>query len=144
MPIMGKYYMYYGADFLPPRELGRMCAKRFKSELLLDNLGMCRFHRNWAEEMLPEIIENLFGVKESFMKNIALTAIRINSRNSSIFWETDRNIDFIISFLKRKAEVDNSDDPFLLDWIKKFDNNKHETALSFWYEIHKGIHESLK
>ena len=23
MPIMGKYYMYYGPDFLPPRELGR-------------------------------------------------------------------------------------------------------------------------
>ena len=24
MPIMGKYYMYYGNDFVPPRPLGRM------------------------------------------------------------------------------------------------------------------------
>ncbi len=144
MAIMGKYYMYYGNDFLPPRELGRTCAKRFKSELILDNLGMCRFHRNWAEEMLPEIIENVFGIKEKFLDNVSLTASRINSRNASISWETERNIDFIISFLKRKVEVDHNDDPALLDWIKKFETDKHEAALSFWYDIHKGIHESLK
>ena len=30
MAIMGKYFMYYGEDFLPPRELGRQDADRFK------------------------------------------------------------------------------------------------------------------
>ncbi|HPX91570.1 MAG TPA: aldehyde ferredoxin oxidoreductase N-terminal domain-containing protein, partial [Spirochaetota bacterium] len=33
MAIMGKYFMYYGEDFLPPRELGRQDADRFKKEL---------------------------------------------------------------------------------------------------------------
>ena len=39
MPIMGKYYMYYGFAFAPPRTLGRLCAERFQKELLLDTAG---------------------------------------------------------------------------------------------------------
>ena len=60
--------MYYGKVFLPPRELGRKNADRFQKELILDNLGMCRFHRGWAEEMIPEIMESLYGLKEKFLK----------------------------------------------------------------------------
>jgi len=51
MAITGKYYMYYGRDFLPPRELGRENARRMLRELMLDNLGICRFHRAWAEAL---------------------------------------------------------------------------------------------
>ena len=40
-----------------------------RNELMLDNLGMCRFHRAWAEEMLPEIVETLFGMKDQFLEN---------------------------------------------------------------------------
>lgn len=36
---MGRYYMYYGDAFLPPRELGRECARRMLKELMLDNLA---------------------------------------------------------------------------------------------------------
>ena len=57
MAIMGKYYMHYGRDFLPPRELGRECARRLIKELMLDHMGLCRFHRGWAEEMIPDIVE---------------------------------------------------------------------------------------
>ncbi len=144
MAIMGKYYMHYGKDFLPPRELGRENARRLSGELVMDNLGMCRFHRKWAEEMLPEVIESLYGLKEQYLNNIAITATRINCRNSSIYWESERNLDFIHSFLKRMQIVEGNTDPQLLKWIKEFEDNKQEAALSFWYEIHKGIQESLK
>ncbi|MCP4134407.1 MAG: aldehyde ferredoxin oxidoreductase [bacterium] len=144
MAIMGKYYMYYGKDFKPPRELGQTDAARFKKELVLDNLGLCRFHRGWAEEMLPEIIESLYGLKNEFLDKIAITATRINSRNSSIFWETERNIDLIYTFMKKKQEVEGNTDEILDKWIKEFEADKQEAALNFWYEIHKGINESLK
>jgi glyceraldehyde-3-phosphate dehydrogenase (ferredoxin) len=143
MAVMGKYYMYYGKDFLSPRELGRKNADRFQKELILDNLGMCRFHRGWAEEMIPEIVESLYGLKERFLKKIATTASRINGRNSSVFWESERNNELIYTFLKRKQTVEESDDPELLEWIEKFESNRHEAALGFWYGIHKGIHETL-
>jgi glyceraldehyde-3-phosphate dehydrogenase (ferredoxin) len=144
MPIMGKYYMYYGSDFVPPRTLGRMNAERFRNELVLDNLGMCRFHRGWAEEMLPEIMGTLFGMKDRYLERIAVTASRINSRNASIFWESERNKDLVHAFLKRKREVEGDTRPELLTWLDKFQRDKHEAALEFWYEIHKGIDESLR
>jgi glyceraldehyde-3-phosphate dehydrogenase (ferredoxin) len=144
MAIMGKYYMYYGSDFVPPRTLGRMNAQRFRDELILDNLGMCRFHRLWAEEMLPEIVGSLYGKKDEYLRAIAVTASRINSRNSSIYWESERNSDCIASFLRRQREVDGNQRPELLDWIDRFEKDKQEAALAFWYEVHKGIHESLR
>jgi len=144
MPITGKYYMYYGNDFVPPRTLGRMCAERLKQELVLDNSGICRFHRAWAEEMLPEIIESIYGMKEKFMMAISYTASRINSRNSSVFLESERDIDFIHTFLKRKRDVDGESREELKYWIEQFDKDKHEAALNFWFEIRKGIDESLR
>jgi glyceraldehyde-3-phosphate dehydrogenase (ferredoxin) len=144
MSIMGKYYMYYGDDFLPPRELGRRNAERFKKELILDNMGICRFHRNWAEEMVPEIIDSLYGLKETFLRNISMTASRINSRNASVFWESERNFDYIYTFMKRRQVVEGDSDHELLKWIEYFEREKQEASLAYWYEIHKGIHESLR
>jgi len=144
MAIMGKYYMYYGDDFIPPRELGHKAAERLKGELILDNMGCCRFHRMWAEEMMPEIIESIYGMKAQYLKRIAMTASRINSRNASAYWESERCIDYVHTFLKRKRDVEKKDDPELLAWLDRFEKDRKEAALSFWYEIHKGIQESLR
>ncbi len=144
MSIMGKYYMYYGQDFIPPRELGRKDAARLGGELIMDNIGMCRFHRNWAEEMLPDIVDSLYGLKQEYLDNIHATASRLNGRNSSVFWESERSIDIIYLFLKRKHTVENNNDPELIKWLNFFEKDKYEAAMSFWYEMHKGIQESLK
>jgi glyceraldehyde-3-phosphate dehydrogenase (ferredoxin) len=143
MPIMGKYYMYYGQDFLAPRQLGRLNADRMVQELLLDNLGICRFHRGWAEEMGAEIVQALYGKGKEFVEKVKMTASRINSRNSSVFWEAARNADLVYEFLKRKREVGHVQRPELDDWIGRFEKDRREAALDFWYEMHKGAHESL-
>jgi glyceraldehyde-3-phosphate dehydrogenase (ferredoxin) len=143
MPIMGKYYMHYGNEFMTPRDLGRKNAERMYKELIMDNCGMCRFHRSWAEEMLPEIVGSLYGFREQFLSNAWVTACRINSRNSSGFWESERNIDMIHAFLKRKHQVEGIKEHELLLWLRRFDEDKHEAALGFWYDIHKGVQETL-
>ncbi len=144
MAIMGKYYMHYGRDFKPPRELGRENARRMILELMIDNLGFCRFHRAWAEEMIPEIVEKIFGCKDAFLRSLRLTASRITSRNASVFWESDRCFDMVHTFLKKKKEVDGSNSPDLDYWIGFFDRDKHAAAYEFWYEMHKGIHEVMR
>ncbi|HSW61162.1 MAG TPA: aldehyde ferredoxin oxidoreductase C-terminal domain-containing protein [bacterium] len=144
MAIMGKYYMHYGNEFLPPRTLGVVCADRLKKELILDNAGICRFHRGWAEEMIPEMIESIYDLKEGFLSAINFTAGRINSRNASVFLESERNIEFIYTFLKRKRDVDGETREDLNYWIEQFEKDKHEAALNFWFEIRKGIDESLR
>ncbi len=144
MPIMGKYYMYYGPDFLPPRELGRLNAERFKKEIMLDNLGICRFHRGWAEDMMPEVIGSLYGLKDRFLESVSILTSRINSRNASVFWESNRTIDFLYEFIKRKVEIEGNNSKEILYWLDEFKKDKNEAAFSFWYEIHKGIQESLR
>jgi len=143
MPIMGKYYNHYGQDFVSPKKLGEINATRFKQELILDNMGVCRFHRSWAEEMVPEILEYLYGDSENFLQKVSATASRINGRNSSIFWESERSIDYAYTFLKRKKEIDKIDDPELNRWLKMFEEDKKSAAFEYWYEIHKGITSSL-
>jgi glyceraldehyde-3-phosphate dehydrogenase (ferredoxin) len=144
MAIMGKYYMFYGPEFFPPRTLGRVCAERMKAELVMDNMGVCRFHRGWAEDMLPEIIESLYGLREQFLEMTGITASRINSRNSSVFWESQRDLDFVHTFLKRRRDVEGDKDPQLQTWIEAFEKNPGEAGLDWWCEMKKGIDESLR
>ena len=144
MPIMGKYYNHYGKEFITPRELGRQSATRLIQELVMDNLGVCRFHRGWAEGMMPDIMDSLFQLKKEYLKSIKLTASRINSRNSSVFWESERNVDFVHSSLKKMHFEDGNSDKDLMLWLDRFESDKHAAALDFWYEIHKGIHETLR
>ncbi len=144
MAIMGKYYMHYGAEFFPPRELGRKCAERLVKELIMDNAGVCRFHRAWAEEMMPDVYETLYGLKDAFLAMNAVTASRINSRNSSLFWESERDFDYVHTFLKRKRDVEGDASPELAAWIDLFDKDKKEAGLEFWFEMRKGIDETLR
>jgi len=144
MAIMGKYYMNYGYDFLPPRELGRSCANRLKKELIVDNLGICRFHRGWAEDMGPQLMDHLYQAKDAFLRKITVTASRINSRNASVFWESARDTEYVLTYLKRRFEVEKDPHPELPRWIERFERDPDEAGLDFWFETLKGIHESLR
>ncbi|MBU1069632.1 aldehyde ferredoxin oxidoreductase [Myxococcota bacterium] len=144
MAIMGKYYMVYGFDFLPPRELGRACANRLKKELTIDNLGICRFHRGWAEDMGPQVMEHLYQARDAFLKKISVTASRINSRNASVYWESARDGEYVLSYMKRRLEVDKDPHPELPLWVARFEENPDEAGVEYWFEVLKGIHESLR
>ncbi len=143
MPIMGKYYMNYGKDFIEPQKLGAENASRMIKELMVDNLGMCRFHRQWAEDMIPEIMGKLYGMKYEYQDVAKSTAQWINSRNSSQFWESERNFDMIQTFLKKKHD-EGIDTPDMNKWLTRFNDNKRTAAYDFWYDIHKGVHETLR
>ncbi len=144
MAIMGKYYNHYGKEFIPPRELGRINARRMMAELTLDNLGVCRFHRSWAEEIMPDIIDKLFGLRNEYLQSVKLIASRIHSRNASVFWESRRNIDFVYYYLKKLRNEDGVNHPELIEWLARFEENCTQAAFDFWYEIHKGAHELLR
>jgi len=143
MPAMGRYYMHYAPQYFPPRLLGQINVDRMKAELLLDNLGVCRFHRAWAEEMLPKIVTEIYGEGYDLELNSHITARRINCRNASVFWESERNVDYVWKYLQRQKEILGLNEPDLDHWLKRFAENKKEAAMDYWYEIRKGIDESL-
>jgi glyceraldehyde-3-phosphate dehydrogenase (ferredoxin) len=94
--------------------------------------------------MLPEVIGSLYNCKERFLRAIDVLASRLHSRNSPIFWESERDIDYLHAFLQRKKEVDKDPNLELTEWLEKFARDKAETAREFWYETLKGIDESMR
>ncbi len=114
-----------------------------KTELMLDNLGVCRFHRAWAEEMLPEIVQAIYGKKADLLLNAHITSRRINCRNASVFWEAERTMDVVYHYLLNTRIAGEADSENLDYWIARFTEDKQQAALDYWYEIRKGIDESL-
>ena len=141
MALMGKYYMYYGNDFVPPKELGHKNVQRFIAELMIDNIGVCRFHRGWAEEMAPKIIGHLYGLEKEFIASINTFALDVNNQGDPVFWESQRNIDIIHTFLKNKKSIKYFEE--LKYWVKLFDKDSQKAAKKFWNEIYKGVQESF-
>src|SRR5215468_8205431 len=66
--VGGRYYVDYSFEFAPPRELGRRCAERMVRELALDNLGLCRFQREWAEGRM-DLLARAAGVSADVIEH---------------------------------------------------------------------------
>ena len=93
--------------------------------------------------MAPEIVGHLWGDAAGFLNVVKATAGRINSRNVAVFWESERNMDFVFTALKRRRDVDGDKSPELERWINAFEADKAGAALDYWFEIRKGISETL-
>jgi glyceraldehyde-3-phosphate dehydrogenase (ferredoxin) len=139
MAIMGRYYEHYGAEFLPPLQLGDLNADRMVKELMIDNSGVCRFHRLWAEDLLPQMFREIFGEGIDLEEHHRRLARAISRRNMAVPWEGRRVVELITGFLKRAKEVDGVRDPDLDAWLDRFEREPDRAALDYWYEVHKGV-----
>jgi glyceraldehyde-3-phosphate dehydrogenase (ferredoxin) len=143
VPIMGRYYLNYQYDWLPPRELGRSCADRMVKELMLDNYGMCRFHRGWAEEMLPKIVNAFFGIEVDADQHHRSLAAAMAEDNRARPWETERVVDMIHTYLV-KYRADGPREPELDGWIDRFAADKQAAARAYWHEMKAGFDEGIR
>jgi glyceraldehyde-3-phosphate dehydrogenase (ferredoxin) len=127
MPIMGKYYVFYGANILPPEEVGRRNVERMVYELISDNVGMCRFHRQWTEPLAKVIAREHFGLDVDFKSHHYELARQINERegSKSVPWETERLTDMLTNYMR---------------WI--FEDGKHEGEIATWID-HDRLHHAL-
>jgi glyceraldehyde-3-phosphate dehydrogenase (ferredoxin) len=143
MPIMGKYFQYYHNEIVNPYELGKMNVERMIKEFYSDNAGFCRFHRGWAEELLPEIINQHFHMSIDFFKHHKKLAQMINLNNKSVFWESERVVDIIKEFF-RVTLIDRPDQKDAKEWLAKFEKDKWKAAKECWDEISRGINDAMK
>jgi len=147
MPLMGKYFVYYGFDYLPPRLLGRRCVERMVYELFSENTGVCRFHRKWVEAIVDEIIiahykfpvnykAHQFGlVKDIYQQEL-------NVQGGPKFWESERTIDIIWQFLEKWQRL-GLKEASLEEWERRIRNDKGSAARLYWEEKCAGIVETM-
>ena len=55
MYILGRYWSNYNPTFMPPEDFAKSSYERAVAELYIDNAGICRFHRGWAEPVLSDL-----------------------------------------------------------------------------------------
>ena len=140
MPIMGKYFVYYGFDYLPPKILGQRCVERMVYELFSENTGVCRFHRKWVEAIVDEIISAHYQFPIDYKAHQFELARQIYEADGdqSAFWESQRTIDVIWQYLEKWDRL-GLKEPDLQAWIKRFRADRWEAARAYWEEIRTGI-----
>lgn len=55
MYIQGRYWTNYNPTFMAPEDFAKSSYERAVAETYIDNAGICRFHRGWAEPVLKEL-----------------------------------------------------------------------------------------
>lgn len=140
MPMMGKYFVYYGVDFLPPFELGRKNVERMTYELFNENSGVCRFHRKWSELITDEILCAHYDLKVDYKAHQYELARDIHHREGpkAAPWESERVIDLIFGYLEQ-WERDGLKDAALDEWLARFRSDKFAAAQAYWREVRRGI-----
>jgi glyceraldehyde-3-phosphate dehydrogenase (ferredoxin) len=110
---------------------------------MLDNYGMCRFHRGWAEGLLPEIVDRFQGEKVDVDAHHRKLAIAFQGFNQARPWETERTIDLIAGYLA-KAQLDQPKDATLDSWVEKFRKDKRAAAGEYWQQVREGVAAGLR
>jgi len=144
MPMMGKYFVHYGVEFLAPEALGRKNVERMTYELFNENSGICRFHRKWSELITDDILQAHYGLSVDYKAHQFNLSREIYEREAPkiIFWESERVMDMVMGYLVQ-WEADGLRDPELMRWLARFREDKKAAALEYWQAIRAGIKEAF-
>ncbi|HIQ23971.1 MAG TPA: aldehyde ferredoxin oxidoreductase [Pyrodictium delaneyi] len=100
VPVPGRYWTVYSPSFAPPEELAEAVLNRMIAEYLVDNAGLCRFHRRWAEPLLQHLYRELLGLDVD-LQNHALGVLRaiaqyqLQAGAEPRPWESRKTIDMV-------------------------------------------------
>jgi glyceraldehyde-3-phosphate dehydrogenase (ferredoxin) len=146
MPMLGKYFVHYGVEFMAPEALGRKNVERMTYELFSENSGICRFHRKWSETITDEILRAHYdGMEVDYKAHQFQLGREIYEREAPkiVYWESERVLDMIMGYLEQ-WESDGLRTPELLDWLGRFREDKQATARAYWKAVYNGIRAAFK
>jgi len=138
IPITGKYWTNYTSTFTEPEEFAKTVVIRIIKEYSIENAGMCRFHRGWAEKILNKLYE-LLGINvdidhhsKEMYRRIALYNIKAGAKPKLL--ESARAKDVIVT-LAYEFNV--------TEWNKRFLEKYDETLKEWINRVAKVIVEQL-
>lgn len=145
MPLMGKYFSFYGFEFYPPYELGKKNVERFVYELYSENSGSCRFHRKWVEDIIDDIILSHFELNFNYWNTNFRLAKEIHQFQSaaSVPWESERVVDIIFQYLEKWQRI-GLNHPALAEWLGRFRTDKLKAAREYWQEMYRGMSDAFE
>lgn len=127
---------YYKMDIWDPVELGKGIAKRYVTELGIDELGICRFHRGWAEKVGGDLMMEVSGIDlEDHARGLGRRILDYNKKAGAqpVFWESRRVKDIIYNYLIDFNSI--SPNKELGNWVHRFGNSLNVNARKYWSKI---------
>ncbi len=139
MYVLGRYWTNYSPGFSDPEHYAESSLKRALWEYIIDNAGFCRFHRGWAEKMLPLLYRELWGVDvdlEEHAKKMYKLIIEYQEKAGAEPrpWESRKTIDVVATIA---AETGNE------EWARRFAENYTEAAREWWEKFKETLHKLL-
>lgn len=136
--VLGKYWTVYSGVFADPEEFASKCIERATYEIMVENAGFCRFHRGWAEKILPKLLE-LVGVREPLKRS--LETYKLIAKYQRLAgatpqpWDSERILEFMATAAKEYANT---------KWSEMFEKSKQSTALEWWNRFSRKVEEILQ
>lgn len=138
MIVLGKYWTLYSGVFLEPEEFASKSFERAINEALVTDMGICRFHRGWAEKTIPVILERYYGLEKPLERS--LKVYREIARYQKLagalpaYWDSSKIVDFMALAAREYGNE---------AWSRRFDSNKEDAAREWWERFYRRIQELL-
>lgn len=133
--VLGRYWTNYKPTFMEPEEFAVSSFERALKELLVDNAGICRFHRKWAEKMLGEMYELVLGegISTEYAKEIYRKVAEYNEMANAepVPWESRKTVDVVATMARHVMNE---------RWIEEFEKGN---ALEWWKRFKQKIDQIL-
>jgi glyceraldehyde-3-phosphate dehydrogenase (ferredoxin) len=136
--VLGKYWTLYTGVFMEPEEFALKALERAFYELMIENMGLCRFHRGWAEKTIPVILERYYGLKNALER--AKQTYKLIAKYQELagaspsYWDSARIVDFMA---RAALEYGNT------KWSEAFKKDPSKAAEEWWTRFYKKVVEVL-
>lgn len=124
MYVQGKYWTNYNPTFMSPEEFAKTAYDRAVIEALIEDSGICRFHRGWAEPILGELYE-LIGrrLDRDLYKRFAEYSIKAGADPRP--WESRRAMDVVSTMARELGAKDWKFDRYeeYIEWWRRYKNS---------------------
>ena len=137
--MLGRYWTNYTPTFMEPEDFAASSLLRAIKEYEIDNAGICRFHRRWAEKVLRSLYKELLGVDvdldnhaKIYYKKIAEYAIKAKAVPEP--WEGSKTMDLISSIASELS---------VKEWMERFSSEFSKSIAEWWRRFYMKICKEL-
>ena len=122
MYVLGRYWTNYTPTFMSPEDFAKSSLDRAIMEAMIDDSGLCRFHRGWTEPVLDKLYTEITGMQpnKDLYREFAEYSIRANAQPMP--WESERARDLVSTMAKEvgSREWTFEDYEQYIEWWRRF------------------------
>ncbi|MCG2863331.1 MAG: aldehyde ferredoxin oxidoreductase [Vulcanisaeta sp.] len=122
MYVLGRYWTNYTPTFMGPEDFAKSSLDRAIAEALIDDAGLCRFHRGWAEPILDKLYAEITGMQPNrdLYREFAEYSIKANAQ--PVPWEGERARDLVSTMAREVSSREWTFEDYeqYIEWWRRF------------------------